>query len=309
MTRTGIVWDARYLKHDTGPGHPESPKRLLAVKEVLDSDSKLVPIKPRLATSEEVAWVHSRDHIKNVDRMNGVEHAYFDLDTPASAGSTEAAYLAVGGMFEAINAVCDNRVSNAFHFPRPPGHHAESNRAMGFCLFNNVALGAEFLIRKKGKKRVAIVDIDVHHGNGTQHFFYERSDVFYISSHRFPFYPGTGARDERGKGEGYGYTLNLPYDAGSDDDDYKKGYEEEVVSSLINYKPDFVLVSAGFDAHIRDPLGGMRITKKGFTMMSQTLFDVVKECCEGKIVFVLEGGYDMKGLKEGVEAVLEVLGS
>lgn len=307
MPKTGIIWDARYLEHETGGGHPESPARLLAIKEVVDPDRSLVRLKPRLATPEEVALVHTTDHIALVERTRGKKNIHFDLDTPASAGSADAAFLAAGGMLEAIDQVEAGTVSNVFHFPRPPGHHAETNRAMGFCLFNNVAIGAEYLIRTKGKKRIAIVDIDVHHGNGTQHFFYDRSDVFYISSHRYPFYPGTGAREERGRDDGLGYTLNLPYDALADDDDYKKGYRGEVARALENYKPEFILVSAGFDAHIRDPLGGMRVTKKGFAMMADTLFNAARKSCGGKIIFVLEGGYDSQGLQEGVEAVLEVI--
>lgn len=307
MNRTGIIWDSRYLKHDTGPGHPESPRRLLAVKEVVSADSSLVLLEPRLATDEEVAFVHTNEHIQAVRQTQNISHGYFDLDTPVSAGSSEAAFLAAGGMLTSVGAVLKGEVNNSFAFPRPPGHHAESNRAMGFCLFNNVAIAAEYLIKKKNLSRVAIVDIDVHHGNGTQHFFYDRRDVFYISSHRFPFYPGTGSAEEKGKGEGEGYTLNLPYPALSDDDDYRKGYEEKVGPALLGFKPEFILVSAGFDAHERDPLGGMKITKKGFVMMAKTLFSSAQKTCRGKIAFVLEGGYDMKGLKEGVEAILEVI--
>lgn len=307
MNRTGIIWDSRYLKHDTGSGHPESPRRLLAIKEVLDGDSTLVLLEPRQATEEEIALVHTPDHIKAVLKTQNISHGYFDLDTPVSAGSSEAAFLAAGGMLTAVEAVYKGELDSCFAFPRPPGHHAESNRAMGFCLFNNVAIAAEYLIRKKNLSRVAIVDIDVHHGNGTQHFFYDRKDVFYISSHRFPFYPGTGSAEEKGSRGGAGYTLNLPYPALADDDDYRKGYEEKIQPALLKYQPEFILVSAGFDAHQLDPLGGMKITKKGFIMMAQTLFSAAQKTCQGKIVFVLEGGYDMKGLKEGVEAVLEVI--
>jgi len=309
MSKTGIIWDSRYLKHETGPGHPESPQRLIAIKEVLDADSTLIQLKPRMATPEEIKWVHSAGHVARVDKMRGVEHSSFDLDTPVSAGSTEAAFLAAGGVLQATEDVFSGKVDNAFAFPRPPGHHAESSQAMGFCLFNNIAIAAEYLIKKKGLKRVAIVDIDVHHGNGTQHSFYERDDVFYISSHRFPFYPGTGAESETGKGLGRGYTLNLPYGELSDDDDYKEGYIDRITPALEAYKPEFILVSAGFDAHERDPLGGMKITKQGFHMMSKVLFDVAVKFCGGKIVFVLEGGYDMKGLQEGVEAVFDVIHS
>ena len=305
--RTGIIWDPRYLKHDTGPGHPESPRRLLAVKEVLDSDSSLIHLVPRKATKEEIGWVHSEEHVENVEKTAQAGPGYFDLDTPFSPDSADAAFLAVGGVLEAIESVFTGEVDNAFAFPRPPGHHAESTHAMGFCLFNNIAVAAEYLIRNKKLSRVAIVDVDVHHGNGTQHFFYNRDDVFYISTHRFPFYPGTGAADETGTGKGRGYTLNVPFDALGDDDDYAKGYDKKILPALHEYKPEFLLVSAGFDAHQRDPLGGMKITKGGFKMMARNLFDVAQKYSGAKIVFVLEGGYDMKGLQEGVEAVLEVI--
>ncbi|MDO8519747.1 MAG: histone deacetylase [Deltaproteobacteria bacterium] len=302
MQNTGIIFDSRYLDHDTGPGHPERPERLLAIQEVIDADSSLIRLEPRQASKEEIGRIHTPEHIAAVDRTRGTG-GYFDQDTPFSGGSAMAAMLAAGGVLSAIEEVDAGRLDNAFAFPRPPGHHAEKNRAMGFCLFNNVAIGAAHLIAN-GKKKVAIVDIDVHHGNGTQYSFYNRSDVFYMSTHRFPFYPGTGARGEKGEGDGLGYTLNIPYDAMADDDDYRKGYQDEILPALLAYKPEFILVSAGFDAHIRDPLGGMKITKKGFDMMAKVLTEAAQKTCGGKIVFVLEGGYDLKGLQEGVEAVL-----
>lgn len=307
MKNTAVIWDPRYLKHETGPGHPESPQRLLAIKEVLDTNKKLVWLNPREATEEEVSLVHTKEHISAVNKTRLLSPSYFDQDTPVCSASADSAFLSAGGVLTVVDAVFSQKFSNAFAFPRPPGHHAESNRAMGFCLFNNVAIAGEYLIRQKKLKRVAIVDIDVHHGNGTQNFFYSRKDVFYISSHRYPFYPGTGAEEEKGRGEGRGYTLNLPYPALSDDDDYQKGYEEKILPPLLDYKPEFILVSAGFDAHIRDPLGGMKITKKGFVMMSRLFLQVANQSCGGKIVFVLEGGYDKKGLQEGVEGVLEVI--
>lgn len=306
MNKTGIIWDEHSLRHQTGPGHPESTQRLLAIKEVLDADTTLTELTPRAATVDEIARVHSLSHIQEVQKIKG-KQGYFDMDTPFSPGSSDAAFWAAGGVIAAVEAVEGGNVANAFTFPRPPGHHAEPARAMGFCLFNNVAIGAEHLVKSLGKKKVAIMDFDVHHGNGTQHFFEERSDVLYISTHRYPFYPGTGAREEKGKGAGLGFTLNLPFPALADDADYQKAFEEEVVPALQKFAPEFILVSAGFDAHIRDPLGGLKITKKGFGMMSQHLHDVALATCGGKIVFVLEGGYDYKGLQEGTEAVLAVI--
>lgn len=306
MSKVGIVWDNRYLLHETGPGHPESPERLLAIKEVLEEHPSLVSLKPRLATNLEVGLIHHMDHVQAVENMRG-KSGNFDLDTPFGSSSAEAAFLAAGGVLECVEKVDAGVVNSGFAFPRPPGHHAEADRAMGFCLFNNIAIAAAYLIHKKNKKRVVIMDFDVHHGNGTQHSFYDRSDVFYVSTHRYPFYPGTGATTEIGEGKGRGYTLNLPYTALADDDDYAKGFGEKIIPALEAYQPDFILVSAGFDAHERDPLGGMRITKAGFRMMSEALFSIAKKYCSGKIVFVLEGGYDMRGLQEGVEAVFEVI--
>jgi len=306
-SKLGIVWDDRYLLHDTGPHHPERPQRLTAIKEVLDSHNQLVSLKPREATIEEVSWIHAPEHVQKVASLRN-RSGYFDLDTPYSPHSSEAAFLAAGGTIEAADQVFEGKLQSAFAFPRPPGHHAEKDRAMGFCLFNNVAIAAEYLIRQKGLERVAIVDVDVHHGNGTQHSFYDRSDVFYLSSHRFPFYPGTGAASEIGRGKGKGFTLNLPLHAMSNDDDFIKGYEEILIPYLRDYKPQFLIISAGFDAHKLDPLGGMRLSKNGFLRIAQMLQKVADESCGGKMLSVLEGGYDLKGIQEGVEAFLEAMG-
>jgi acetoin utilization deacetylase AcuC-like enzyme len=307
QNKVGVVWDERYLAHDTGDGHPERPERLVAIKQVLDADSRLIRLPPRMASAEEVGWIHTPDLIRTVESSRGIAQGYFDMDTPIGPKSADAAFLAAGGVLEAVQAVEEGKLTQAFAFPRPPGHHAESGQAMGFCLFNHIAVAAEYLIRKKGKARVAIMDYDVHHGNGTQHSFYARKDVFYLSTHRFPFYPGTGAEDEKGVGDGLGYTLNVPFGPLGDDDDYEKAFDEQIIPALEDYKPEFVLVSAGFDAHERDPLGGMKVSKKGFYSMSQKLARIAQKHCGSKIVFVLEGGYDLKGLQEGVEAVLEVI--
>jgi acetoin utilization deacetylase AcuC-like enzyme len=307
MTKTAIIWEEKYLEHLTGRGHPERPQRLKAVKEVIDADSSLIHLPARMATEEELEWVHTKEHIAKIQSTAGDAVSALDVDTRVSELSCEAAFLAAGGLLTAVEAVEKSEVDNAFAFPRPPGHHAESDKAMGFCLFNNVAVAAEYLIHVKGKKRVAIVDFDVHHGNGTQRSFYKRKDVFYTSAHRFPFYPGTGAEHETGLDEGEGYTLNVPLSSYGDDDDYAKAFEEKIVPALIDYKPEFLLVSAGFDAHLYDPIGGMKVTKAGFTKMSEDLVQVAKQCCEGKTVYVLEGGYDLKGLQEGVESVFTAI--
>lgn len=301
------MWDARSLEHDTGYGHPERPERLVAIKQVLDADPSLIQVPSRMATAEEVGWVHTNQLIRSIQATRGQAPGYLDMDTPIGPKSADAAFLSCGGLLEAVKAVEEGSLGQAFAFPRPPGHHAESGQAMGFCFFNHIAVAAEYLIRQKGKSRVAIMDYDVHHGNGTQRSFYNRKDVFYLSTHRFPFYPGTGAASEKGSGEGLGYTLNVPFGPMGDDSDYDRAFDDQIIPALDAYKPDFVLVSAGFDAHERDPLGGMKVTKKGFYSMSRKLTQIAQKHCGAKIVFVLEGGYDLKGLTEGVEAVLEVI--
>ena len=302
--QTAIVWDERFLAHDPGKYHPESPQRLLAIKEVLDLHKNFDLIAPRMATMDEIQSVHTQNLIADVEASKG-HYTEFDADTKASPCSRDAAFLAVGGLVEAIKAVEAGQNKNAFVFPRPPGHHAETNRAMGFCLFNNIAIGAEYLLRQHSKKKIAIVDFDVHHGNGTQHIFYKRNDVLYISTHQYPFYPGTGSEQEKGEGEGLGYTLNIPLNAGLGDESYAKAFDEKIIPALKNYNPDFILVSAGFDAHYRDPLASMKVSKKGFSQMTEKLQKLSQNTCQGKLVFVLEGGYDLKGLQEGVEAVFE----
>jgi len=302
--KTGIIWDPRYLKHDTGVGHPESPARLLAIEEIIKQDHSLIRLNPRMATPKEVASVHDIHLVELVSSISS--SGYFDMDTPYSEGSQEAAFLAAGSVLTAIDEILSQKIDNAFNFVRPPGHHAEANRAMGFCLFNNIAIGAQYLI-DQGHSKIAIVDFDVHHGNGTQHIFYDRKDVFYISTHQFPFYPGTGSASEKGRGDGFGYTLNIPLQAASDDDDFKKNFQEKIIPALLDYSPNFILVSAGYDAHVRDPLGGLNLTAKGFLLISRELCVLAKKICQGRILFVLEGGYDRQGLQEGVEASLTAL--
>jgi acetoin utilization deacetylase AcuC-like enzyme len=292
-----------------GPWHPERPERLEAIRHVLENSpvgKKTVSLEPRFATLEEIALVHDFDYVRKIEKTAGLEVS-LDADTSTSPGTWDAARLAVGGLLNAVDAVFEGKVDNAFAFVRPPGHHAERARAMGFCLFNNVAIAAEYLLRAKNCRRVLIMDFDVHHGNGTQWAFYDRNDVFYISTHRYPFYPGTGARREEGEGKGKGYTLNIPFPGGEGDHEYLRAFDDIVVPTMRDYRPDFILVSAGFDAHRLDPLGGMNVTADGFGRMSQTILDVAKDVCEDKAVFVLEGGYSLEGLADSVEACLKKL--
>jgi acetoin utilization deacetylase AcuC-like enzyme len=310
MAKVGHVFHPQYLRHDTGPGHPERPDRLRAIEDRLQASGlkeQIENLSIRPATPEEIALVHDKEYIDLVARTSQAHGVYLDGDTFASPDSYEAALLAAGGLLTAVDNVAEGKLDHAFAMVRPPGHHAERDHAMGFCLFNNVGVAAEYLIQKFGKKRVAVVDYDVHHGNSTQHMFYDRDDLFYVSTHRWPFYPGTGAASERGKGAGAGYTLNLPMGGGCGDEEYKKIFSEKLIPALKEYRPDFLLVSAGFDSHRRDPLGGMRVTEAGFAWMSEELEKVAQEFCGGRSVYTLEGGYDLEGLSKSVEAVLKVL--
>lgn len=308
MKSTAILFDERYLLHDPGPWHPERPDRLRAVKKSIDSvresqPKTLIDLKPRLATDEEMSLIHDSEHVYKVKQTAG-HHVDLDPDTHASPQTWEAASLAVGGLLECVDHVMSQKVKNAFAFVRPPGHHAERERAMGFCFFNNVAIAAEYALRQHNAKRIVIMDYDVHHGNGTQHSFYNRADVFYISTHRYPFYPGTGARREEGSGIGKGYTLNVTFDGGEGDEEYLKSFDQEIIPAINAYKPDLILVSAGYDAHHDDPLGGMEVTATGFGMMHQKLLDAAQRHCGGKLVSVLEGGYSLEGLEESVTTCL-----
>ena len=304
---TAIFWDKLCVKHEIEPGHFESPERLLVAKEVLDSLPHLEWIKPRPATFEEINWVHDEEHIKKVDLSRGESRTVYDVDTSANEFSADAAYLGAGGLIEVVESVETGKTSNGFSFPRPPGHHAEQNRIMGFCLFNHIAIAAEYLIRKYGKKRIAIIDYDVHHGNGTQNSFYARDDVLFCSLHRSFCYPGTGNASETGEGVGKGFTVNTPLSMFSGDGKYQKTFDEFIYPAIDNYKPEFILVSAGFDAHTLDPLGGMHVTKNGFKYMNEKLLELANKHCSSKIVFNLEGGYELKGLREGIESVFEII--
>jgi acetoin utilization deacetylase AcuC-like enzyme len=266
---------------------------------------KFVETKPRFALDEELEMIHKPSYVKMIAASAGKSHTYLDPDTEASAESYEVAKLAVGGFLNIVDGVVKGDLENGFAFVRPPGHHAEASRAAGFCIFNNVAIGAMHAIRSHGLKRVLIVDWDLHHGNGTQHSFYEDPRVVYVSTHQFPYYPGTGDLREIGRGEGLGYTVNVPLRPGPGDAEYVRIFRRVIQPLAFEYMPELVLLSAGFDIYSRDPLGGMKVTPQGFGMLARVLMDIADECCGGKFAGVLEGGYHLGGLTEGSKAVLD----
>jgi acetoin utilization deacetylase AcuC-like enzyme len=303
---TGLMLDDRMLAHDPGRGHPERPDRLRVLLDRWRDAAGFTHIGARPATEDELARVHDPRHVARVASTAGHARVVFDADTAASAQSYDAARLAAGGLVDLCEAVCAGQVDNGFAFVRPPGHHAEHARAMGFCLFNNVAVAAAAL-RAGGVDRVCIIDWDLHHGNGTQHLFDDDPSVLYASTHQYGIYPGTGAIDEVGLGGAAGRTLNLPFPAGFGDAEFARAFDEVIIPIARQFAPDFVLVSAGFDCDGRDPLGGLNVTPAGFTMMGTACRRLAEETADGRLVAVLEGGYDLDAISEGVATVLDVM--
>lgn len=304
----GYVWEDVYTRHNMGLYHPESPSRLFAVKEVID-DVKiamfLTKLNPRLATKDEIAKVHNKNYIELIESTSG-KSVVLDADTSTSPETWQAACLSAGGAIACVDYVMEDAYSHgAFAFIRPPGHHAEYDHAMGFCIFNNVAIAAEYAIQKYGLKKVAILDFDVHHGNGTQNHFYSRCDVLFASTHREPFYPGTGKLSEAGEAGGKGCTLNVPLKGGDGDEEFKNAWGKKIIPFIEKFAPELILVSAGFDAHEDDPLGGMRVTTGCFRWLAEKLVALSKSICNRKLVFVLEGGYSLSAIRSCVRATLE----
>jgi acetoin utilization deacetylase AcuC-like enzyme len=308
MAETGVVIDPRYLAHDTGAGHPECPERIAVLLPLVDAAGLgLTALTPRPASGDELALVHDGAYVEEVAATQQKAWFAFDADTPTSPQSYATACLAAGGFLALLDAIMNGAVDNGFAFVRPPGHHAERHRAMGFCLFNNVAVGAEYLRRRYGLQRILIVDWDLHHGNGTQHMFESDPGVLYVSAHQYPYYPGTGAADEVGRGEGEGYTVNLAFPAGFGDAEYRTAFTRIIEPIARQYAPQFVLISAGFDAHVRDPLGGMQLTEAGFTAMTRTLLEIAREHAAGRCAAILEGGYDLTAIRGSAATVLQEL--
>ena len=305
-----LISSRRFADHVTPAGHPERPERAEVFESVaksFDEDGGRV-LEPRLATDDDLARVHTRDHIAAIVSTRG-RATMIDADTFTSPDYEEIARLAAGAVLTGVDQVLDGPPqSRALVMVRPPGHHAEADRAMGFCFYNNIAVGAAYA-RSRGCARVAIVDYDVHHGNGTQWMFYADPTVLFISSHQYPFYPGTGAASERGSGAGLGFTVNIPLAAGTKDEEIERKYAEQVVPALRSFKPDLLMISAGFDAHELDPLGQLRLTTEGFGRLTKMLLAEADALCEGRAVMVTEGGYDLGAIGQCLSAVITISAS
>ena len=304
--KTGLITSDTYQNHNTGEGHPEKIDRVTAVIENFKKlDNKnLVWKKPSNFEQSILIKTHTKDYIKQVNLsfpQSGLK--FLDGDTVVSPGSKDATKDAVGSIISAIDGVEKKEFKNAFCCVRPPGHHAEKEKAMGFCIFNNVAVGANYLIEKYKYKKIAIIDFDVHHGNGTQDIFYNDKNVLYISTHQYPYYPGSGSEKENGK---YNNVLNIPLEAGTTGNEYLNAYEK-VLDKLKEFKPEFLLFSAGFDAHIDDPLAQLRLSSEDFYKITKRTLEVSKPFCNGNIVSILEGGYDLRALKESTQRHVDAL--
>lgn len=302
MKKVGFIYDDIFLQHEMPPGHPESNDRLIAINASLKQSGlwdKLIHIKPRKAEKKDILSVHNKSYYEKVIKFTG----YYDADTYISPNSAEAALYAAGGVIEAVDKCRKGDIERAFCAVRPPGHHAEADRAMGFCIFNNVAVGAKYA-QLIGNRKVFIVDFDVHHGNGTQHIFEEDDTVFYFSAHQYPHYPGTGNASERGRGKGTGLTYNIPMPYGAGDKDYFTAFHNFLPGLVRNFNPDIILVSAGYDLHAKDPLAGIRVTNEGVRSIVKSIL-----LSRGDIphIFCLEGGYNLISLSESVKITIEEL--
>ena len=307
---TVIIYDDIYLKHDTGPDHPENSARIINTIEHLRSANcwqKLDIKKPRAATEAEVSAIHSTSQIEQIAEIARSGGGYLDPDTYVSSDSYEAALNAAGAPLTAIDLIMDKKVDNAFCLVRPPGHHATPEKGMGFCLFNNVAIAAKYIQSRYSLDRIVIIDWDVHHGNGTQDAFYDDPSVMYFSMHRYPFYPGTGAEEETGKDSGSGFTINIPLSYNTEPQEYLKFFEEILEKRVKPFKPQFILISSGFDAYRLDPISGLSLEASDYNKLTKLTQNVAKYCCDGRIVSCLEGGYHLLDLPKCIEEHLNGL--
>jgi acetoin utilization deacetylase AcuC-like enzyme len=311
---TALLLDNQlYMQHITGEGHPERPERLEAVRSALEREglSKNMPrIEPRLAKDDELAAVHSREYISLVRREIGRGNRHLSTgDTVVSSRSLDVALNAAGGVLNAADAIFGGKAKNAFCAVRPPGHHATPTRGMGFCIFNNVALAARYVQKRHGVDRVMIVDWDVHHGNGTQDTFNSDGSVLFFSTHQYPWYPGTGAADERGEGRGKGLIVNCPFDAGAGRSEIYGAFKEKLLPAAEGFKPGLIIISAGFDSRDGDPLGRFRLTDDDFADLTRLILDLAEKHAGGRVLSVLEGGYSLSGLAAGVISHVRTLKS
>jgi acetoin utilization deacetylase AcuC-like enzyme len=309
MADTGLVYDEVFLKHETG-AHPENKERVRHAYEVLSGSpvfERLTALAPVPASREDLLLVHDERYLDILDGLPGDEYAALDPDTMVGPGSMEAARCAAGAVTRTVEAVTRGECLTAFCMVRPPGHHALPGRAMGFCVFNNIAVGAAYALQHCGHERVAIIDFDVHHGNGTQAAFYEDDRVLFVSLHQHPFYPGTGAAHETGSGRGEGKTLNIPLPGGSTEEVYLEALNDRVIPAVEEHAPSLVMVSAGFDAHRLDPIGGMRLESDTYARMTVAIVEMARSSASGRVVSVLEGGYNLDALAESITAHIGAL--
>lgn len=311
MMKTAYIYDPIFINHDTGSRHPERCERVVAAHGLLSQQEwfdSLIPMQTRSAEQRWISTIHNEDYIKRVQAA--CESGERRLDTPdvtISKASYDVALNATGSILQLADALMAGDIDNGFAMVRPPGHHAEQAEAMGFCLFNNVAIGARYLQQKYELEKILILDWDVHHGNGTQHAFEQDPTVFYISLHQFPHYPGTGALHESGVGKGEGTTLNCPMTPGLGDDAYREAFSEKILPMAKAFNADAILLSAGFDAHTADPLGSINLQSSSYQWMTRAMMELADQCCDGRILSILEGGYDFNALAESVTQHVQVL--
>jgi len=307
MRKTAVLKDHLFLEHDPGYGHVEAPERLAGMYQALDlPENRERFLFPDFAPASfaDLALNHTPRHIERIAETAGRQFDVLDPDTHTSPRSYDAACLAAGAVIAGLQLLTSGQADNAAALVRPPGHHAEADHTSGFCLFNNIAVGAHYALKHLGMERIFILDWDIHHGNGTQHAFYDTDRVFYCSTHQYPYFPGTGALQEVGRGKGEGYTINVPLPGGQNDEAFARIMNELVVPVARLYRPDCIMVSAGFDTHVSDPLGTMAMTANGFAYMTRVLVELATELCGNRLILVLEGGYNLQALQESVLACL-----